>query len=137
MKLKITLLGISLYFCPPLFQRLSRIWYSGDFSGDCAARNEEKAKILRRRFWKAGGSVLCLFIIALLFGWLWHGALRFEARDWIRVGAAWVAVTAAVARGGWEIQSLGGKTVIERIDRGMYILGQIGAATLLIFILTF
>jgi hypothetical protein len=47
-----------------------------------------------------------------------------------------LALTTALGRGGWTIQTWAGTTVVERIDRGMYVIGQLGAAALLIFVLT-
>lgn len=50
--------------------------------------------------------------------------------------AVFVALAAALGRGGWRIQTCKSETAAERIDRGMYVLGQLGAAALLVFILT-
>ena len=65
-----------------------------------------------------------------------RSALTFTTGDWLRVLAVIVALTAALGRGGWAIQTFEGDTVAERVDRGMYVLGQLGAASLLIFVLT-
>ena len=64
------------------------------------------------------------------------GGLALPGPDWLRVLAATMALTAAIGRGGWMIQSWGGNTVVERIDRAMYVIGQVGAAALLVFVLT-
>ncbi len=64
------------------------------------------------------------------------GTLEMDAQDWLRVVAVMAALTAALGRGGWEIETWKGVTIVERIDRGMYVIGQLGAAALLVFILT-
>ena len=43
---------------------------------------------------------------------------------------------AALGRGGWGIQSFKGTTPVERIDRALYTIEQLGAGALLIFALT-
>ena len=55
---------------------------------------------------------------------------------WGRVLAAYLALATALSHAGWCIRTSDGNTPIERIDRGMYVVGQTGAATLLILILT-
>ena len=54
----------------------------------------------------------------------------------LRLVAIIIALTASLGRGGWNIQSYKGKTVIERIDRGMFVLSQLGATVILLFALT-
>ena len=56
--------------------------------------------------------------------------------EWLRLLAVSVALLAALGRGGWLIQTWKDDTVIERVDRGMYRVGQLGAAALLILIMT-
>jgi hypothetical protein len=80
--------------------------------------------------------VIGVVTLVLLFQHFRRGGLSLAGDDWLRIAAAMLALTAALGRGGWAIQSFDGKTVVERIDRGMYRIGQLGAAALLIFVLT-
>lgn len=90
---------------------------------------------MRRRFWR-GFALVIGAIGAVLFVQWGRSALIFGVGDWLRVLAVVVALTAVLGRAGWEIQTWKGITVTERIDRGMYVVGQLGAAALLIFVLT-
>jgi len=47
-----------------------------------------------------------------------------------------VALTATLGRGGWGIQTIKGTSGIERIDRGMYVLSQLGATAILLLALS-
>lgn len=133
---RLFVLGVCVYFCPPLFGRLAARWYPDEFVGKNKAQQEHSAGILRARFWRAVAMIACTIGAVLLLQWWWRGDLGFDASDWLRVAAASVALTAALGRGGWQIQTWKSGTVVERIDRGMYVLGQLGAAALLVFILT-
>ncbi len=133
--MKILVLGICIYFCSPLFPKLGEWWFPDEFSSEKRPSQERIARIMRRRFWRVLGLILCVIGAVLLVQWD-RSALTFTTDDWLRVLAVVVALTAALGRGGWAIQTFGGDTVAERVDRGMYVLGQIGAASLLIFVLT-
>jgi hypothetical protein len=39
-----------------------------------------------------------------------------------------MAITATLGRGGWAIQTLNNPTVVERVDRGMFVIAQLGAS---------
>lgn len=133
---RIFLLGLCVYFCPPLFHRLAARWFPGEFGGEIKTQHERSAAILRRKFWRAVAAVVCMFAAVLLLqGWR-RGELGLDAGDWLRIAAAFVAITTVLGRGGWQIQTFSSETIVERIDRGMYVLGQLGAAALLVFILT-
>ncbi len=76
-------------------------------------------------------------VAAVLVAQWWRlDGLDFRSDDWLRGVAVVMVLTASLGRGGWIIQSYKGNTVVERIDRGMYVLGQLGAAMLLVFVLT-
>ena len=74
--------------------------------------------------------------LVLFFQYLQKGKLPLAHGDWLRIGAVILALMAALGRAGWAIQTWKGSTVAERIDRGMYMIEQLGAAALLIFALT-
>lgn len=133
---KLFVVGLCVYFCPPLFRVLAARWYPHEFAGENKAQHEHNAGILRARFWRAVVTIACVIGAVLILRWWWSDGLRFEARDWLRVAAAFLALIAALGRGGWQIQTWKSKTVVERIDRGMYVLGQLGAAALLVSVLT-
>ncbi len=67
--------------------------------------------------------------------WAVAGHQVRDGQSWLRIVAAILALTATLGRGGWDVQSIKGKTVVERIDRGMYLSGQLGAFALLVLIL--
>lgn len=126
--LRVLLIGVAVYFFPPLFRTMSKKWF-----GDTDDQNT--AAILRTRFWNS--FLLIVFVIGLVLFVQWiRGSLHLLPETWIRMIAAILALTAALGRGGWQIQSWNGQTLVERIDRGMYKLAQLGAAALLIFVLT-
>src|SRR5262249_38270919 len=96
----------------------------------------ENAALLRRKFWKSTALVTILIVVVLLFQFVRKGWLPFSANDWLRIAAVLFALVAALGRGGWAIQSSKGQTLVERIDRGMYMIEQLGAAAFLMFALT-
>ena len=134
--MKIVALSLCLYFCPQLFKKLSTRWFPDEFIGTLKAQNEANANLLRRRFWRSFAVVAAAIGGVLLFQSVRRGGLGFNVGDWIRIFAVLIALTAALGRSGWDIQTWEGKSVNERIDRSMYFVGQLGAAALLVFALT-
>jgi hypothetical protein len=133
--LKITALGILLFTIPAAFHRLGARWYPDLYGPDSDPDHPNRAHYLRRRFWRA--ALLVAAVIGLvLVGRFVAGGVALSGSDWLRVLAATVALTAALGRGGWMIQTYHGSSVIERIDRAMYVIGQVGAAALLVLVLT-
>ena len=134
--MKTLVLGLCVYFCPPLFLVLARRWFPDEYSGDGRDQHERTARTLRRRFWR-GFALSAVAVAAVLVAQWWRlDGFDFRSDDWLRVVAVVMVLTASLGRGGWIIQSYKGNTVVERIDRGMYVLGQLGAAMLLVFVLT-
>jgi hypothetical protein len=134
--LKLIVLGVCLFVCPPLFARLGRRWFPAEY-GATASDHLQRARILRRRFWGAFASISSVVASVLLLRWWWLGAFPLgEAKDWLQLAAAVLALLAALGRGGWQIQSWKEETVVERIDRGMYRIEQLGLAALLVLVLT-
>jgi hypothetical protein len=74
--------------------------------------------------------------LVVLFQHVRKGGLPLAGDICLRIGAVTLALMAALGRGGWAIQSYKGTTPIERIDRGLYVIEQLGAAALLIFAMT-
>ena len=131
------LLGLTLYLCPLLFVKLGLRWFPSEFTGDELGKCQKDARVMRRRFWRTLMLVACAVGVALVAGsWIKDGPLNLGLGGWLRVAGAVAALTAALGRGGWAIQSYKGNKVTERIDRGMYTAGQLGAAMLLVFVLT-
>lgn len=132
---KIIILGLCIYFCPKLFERLGRQWYPIDESGQSYLGSISNADILRRRFWKA--VFWSVIIVALtLFASVVSGHPLLDGKDFLRVSAVFVALVAALGRGGWDIRTWDGETVVEQVDRAMYYVAQLGVAALLIFIIS-
>lgn len=98
---RLFVLGVCVYFCPPLFGRLAARWYPDEFVGKNKPQQEHSAGILRARFWRTLAMIACTIGAVLLLQWWWRGDLGFDASDWLRVAAASVALTAALGRGGW------------------------------------
>ena len=134
--MKVLVLGICVYLCPPLFLNLARRWFPGEYSGDSLSQMEQSARVLRRRFRRGLGMSVGVIGAVLAAQWWHQGELEFETGVWLRIVVVLVAITAALGRGGLAIETMKGKTVIERIDRGMYVLAQLGVAALLVFVLT-
>ena len=129
---KIIVLGLCIYFCPKMFERLGCRWYPKDESCLGSISN---ANILNKRFWNA--VFWSVVIIALtLFISIVSGHPPLDRKDFLRVLAVFVALVAALGRGGWDIQTYKGETVVEQVDRIMYYVSQLGVATLLIFIIS-
>ncbi len=132
---KVFILGVLLYTLPPAFHGLAGRWYPHWHGPDGNPAHKEHAYLLRRKFWRAALLVVAVMGLVLAGRHAVGGAV-LSGPDWLRVLAATMALTAAIGRGGWMIQSWDGNTVVERIDRGMYVIGQVGAAALLVFVLT-
>jgi hypothetical protein len=134
-RLRVLFLGFLLLTIPPVFRWLAAAWYPALYE-PIAGEHDATARTLRRKFWRAALIVIAMVAVVISFQHLRKGGLSLAMDDWLRIAAAILALTAALGRGGWAIQTFGGTTVVERIDRGMYVVGQLGAAALLIFVLT-
>ncbi len=133
--IKVFILGVLVYISPSLSLRLGRRWFD-ELKTNSNPPWEYRAYILKNRFWKA-----FFMILAVVGGTIlvqhWLGYLRPTGQYWLRVLTVIILLNASLGRGGWAIESWKHNTVIERIDRGMYLIGQLGAAVLLLFALTF
>ena len=130
--MKILILGIIVYFSKGLFFKLGSQWFEElkDREGF-----EERATILRNNFWKS--FLMSLVVIGSTALYLVEAGYAVADKSFcLRLVAIIIALTASLGRGGWNIQSYKGKTVIERIDRGMFVLSQLGATVILLFALT-
>lgn len=129
--LKIPVLGLIMYLSPELF-----FWLGGRWFQELQAPEQFRGRVatLRARFWKSFLLVLGCTVVVLAVQYR-AGLFPNAARNWLRVAAANMALTATLGRGGWAIQSWNERTVIERIDRGMFVIAQVGATVLLLFAL--
>ena len=132
---KIIVLGLCIYFCPPLFERLGGRWYPKDEKGESWLGEISNASLVRKRFWQAAICIIVVIAVALLVS-LAIGNPLPDGWEWLRLLAVFVALLAALGRGGWEIQTWKAETAVERVDRALYRVGQLGAAVLLILIMT-
>jgi len=131
-RLKIFLLGITVYFSKSLFFELGSSWFDDLKDRDAF---EDRVDILRSSFWKS--FFLVLIVVGLFTLYLVQsGRTDLDKQLLFRLAAIVIALTASLGRGGWNIQSWKGNTVIEHIDRGMFILSQLGATVILLFALT-
>jgi hypothetical protein len=134
--LRVVAIGLLTYVVPEAASRLSSRWFpelaeSAPFAD--SATFKEPYYVLRRKFWRGFFATVAVAILALGTLALAGHQVR-TAQSWLRIVAAVIAATATLARGGWEIQSVKGRTVVERIDRGMYRIGQLSAFALLVLI---
>lgn len=130
--MKILVLGALVYISKSLFFSVGQRWFDelkdyDDYS--------DRVDDLRRNFWK--GFLISLAVVTSCSAYmLISGQVAFSGDLIIRLCAVVIALTAALGRGGWRITSYGNSTVIERIDRGMFALSQIGATVLLLLSLS-
>lgn len=129
---KVFFLGMLIYISGNLFFKIGSKWFpelrnKNDF--------ETRVAILRKNFWKSVFlNVVVIFGAFYIISWL--GLATWNEKIILRMIAIIAALSAALGRGGWEIQSYKGSTIIERIDRGMFKLSQLGAAVFLLIVLT-
>ena len=131
--IKILLLGVIVYLLSPrLFFRLGGHW----FPGELRAPNPftDRVTILRQRFWWAFSVVFGL-IAVVLAGSYFLDSFPNGPRNWLRIVAVGVALTATLGRGGRGIETFPQETIIERIDRDMLMIAQLGATTFLLIAL--
>jgi len=129
--LKITVLGfVLLFFSKSSFFSLRKKCF-GELN-----EPEDTAKILRSRFWKSFLLLIVFISLILAIQQIFFNA-HFTTRHWFQATGVFISLTGALGRGGWDIQTCSGKTIVERIDRGMYVISQLGATTILLFILIF
>lgn len=129
--LRVVAVGVLAYVAPEAAIRLGARWFP-ELADPAPFR--ERYYTLRRKFWRGFGSAVAVAALALGTLTLTGHYVR-DGQSWLRISAAIIALTATLARGGWDIQSIEGVTVLERIDRGMYRIGQLGAFALLVLIL--
>ena len=132
---RIVVLGLCIYFFPVLFERLGHKWYPKNEKGERWLGEICNADLVRKRFWQAAIWILVVIALALLVSVAIGNPLP-DGWEWLRLLAVFIALLAALGRGGWEIQTWKNDTAVERVDRAMYRAGQLGAAVLLILIMT-
>ena len=127
--IKILLLGVIVYlFSLNLFFRVGGCWFP-----ELEATSKVRCRVttLRQRFWWAFAAVLTLLVIVLAVLYLLD-AFPNGLRNHLRIAAALVALTATLGRGGRAIETFPQQTVVERIDRGMFVIAQLGTTVLLL-----
>ena len=125
---RVFILGLFLYLAPGLFHKIGGAWCPElQTTGDWVARVQE----MRGRFWRA--LLLVFGVIAVTILVLW-AALSIDIRGdlSLRALAVAIALAATLGRGGHGIDTWKGSSVVERIDRGMYVLSQLGASVLML-----
>jgi hypothetical protein len=136
-RLQILCLGFLLLTMPPAFRSLAAAWYPELYgAGTNADQHYKAAQTLRHRFRRSTFLVVATLALVLLLQYFRKGGLSLATSDCLRIAAAVLALIAALGRGGWTIQSWSGNNPVERIDRGLYLIEQLGAAALLVFVLT-
>ena len=121
--LRIAVVGLLLYSSPGLSFTVGSRWF--EELGD-RGEYRKKAQVARRRLWMAMGLVTAVILATVIVHARSGQLANAPCSYWVRLFAAGVALVGTLGRGGWAIQSYGGHTVIERIDRGMWVISQIG-----------
>lgn len=132
--LKVFILGCVLYFSPKAaFYALAEKWFpDAKIPGGLTKR----INVMKYNFWKSILSVFVLIVLVLAIQLFFCNA-EFSTKRWLQVAGVFIALTATLGRAGWGIQSMKGNTIFERIDRGMYVISQLGATCILLFVLIF
>lgn len=127
--MKIAVLGFLVYFVSTsAFFRWEAKWFGK------VAKHDDRPKVLRDKFWKSSLLVI-VFIVLVLAIQLCFFTFEFTVKYCLQLIAVIIVLIAALGRGGWDIQSFKHQTAIERIDRGMYVISQLGATGILLFVL--
>ena len=131
--IKILLLGVIVYLLSPgLFFRLGGRWFPEELTEPNPF--PDRVTILRRRFWWAFSVVFGLIAVVLAGSYV-LGSFPNGHRNWLRIIAVGVALTATLGRGGVGIATFPQETIIEQIERGMFIIAQLGATGFLLIAL--
>lgn len=130
---RLIVLAYSLYTSSEAFFALGTRWFP-----DLQANEDTKRTVatMQRKFWHSAFGIAVFLSVALL---LQHhlGLLDPPPVGYaLRLSGVALALQAALGRGGWSIQTWKGTTIPERIDRGMYVVSQLGAVAILLFVLT-
>ncbi len=132
--LKVFILGCVLYFSShPAFYTLAKKWFPGPKIPDGLTKRVNE---MERNFWKSLLLVSVLIILVLAIQFYFFNA-KFSTKHWLQVAGIFIALAATLGRAGWGIQTCAGNTILERIDRGMYVISQLGATCILLFVLIF
>ncbi len=128
-QLKIFFMAFTMYFSHPIFTRLFNRWYTDEpnFEGQL-----DTAKMLFKRFWLRFLLILTVIGTTVLVLVSMNVIEDISSSYALRIAAATMASTAALSRGGWDIQTWTGKTICERVDRIMFDVSQLGAVVLLV-----
>jgi len=129
---KVFLLGVLVYVSPQFFFFVGEQWFPELKS---RADWQERVRAMRTRLWKALGLV-SVTVGATLVGLNFGGNVLMKEGYWARAAAVVVALSSTLGRAGWAIETWKQKSVLERIDRGMYTISQLGATVLLLFALS-
>ena len=132
--LKVFILGCVLYFSSrPAFYVLAKKWFPDPKIPDGLTK---RVNNMKRNFWKSVLLVSVLIILVLAIQFYFFNA-KFSTKHWLQLTGIFIALTAALGRAGWGIQTCANDTILERIDRGMYVISQLGATCILLFVLIF
>lgn len=130
--MKILVLGVLVYTSKKLFFMVGQKWFEELQDYDAFS---DRVDSLRTNFWK--GFLISFVVVNISVAYMvLSGQLAVSGDLVIRLCAVVMALTASLGRGGWRIQSYGSNTVVERIDRGMFVGSQIGATVLLLLSLS-
>lgn len=130
--LRVLVAGLVFYFCPPAFRHVADRWFPDSPQG---TEHDDRLHAMRGRFWRSLLLVL-LFVVLVISVLTICGIFHHSRNLWLRITAMVIALSATLGRGGWDIQTIKGKSLLERIDRGMFAVSQLGATAILILAFT-
>lgn len=128
--MKLLISSMLLLFCP----QKGFEWYVEKFlPNDYAVSGFSEASCMLRKKVHSAAMTNFVFFSFVMFG-IWHiWGIEPTILNCIKAGSAYVALTITLGRGGWSIQTYGGNTLTERIDRTIYMCAQyINVAILLV-----
>ena len=111
--------------CPARFVRLERRWYRHvQKQGSSLQTVAKRTRMVRRVLFNTGLTVL----LATLLGYVAARAVRFEGWEfqqaqqwWMQGGSAALLLWGTLFVRGWDIQTFGGMTLLERANRTIYV----------------
>jgi hypothetical protein len=122
-----------LYLCPSpaAFCWLHSKWWPAEVQAD----QKEQIEIMRRRFWRSFAAVLIVVGTTIVVMRMMGLLASLSSAYLLRASAATFALTGTLGRAGWAIQAWSGDTACEQIDRGMFVVSQMSATSLLLIAL--
>ena len=128
---KVLILGIVIYISVKLFFKLGARWFE---ELEKKSNFNDRALLIKKHFWTA---TLQTGLILLTGVYLISDCtyLEFWHAHSLKLIGVFIALNASLGRGGWQIQSAIGDTIVERIDYGFFKISQLGTTVIFLMLL--